>query len=338
MKIGLFGGSFNPIHKQHINLIKNVIKAEGLDRLIIVPTSISPDKEHIPICLKKKVKMIELAIKEINKVSVSLYEIEKGGISYTCDTAKYFKGMYPSDELFFVMGSDSANTFDTWNNVEDITDAFNLLVVMRKGHELINDNVERFNMKIVDVPAYKGSSTEIRNGNLFLLPKDVRDYVIKNRLYFDEILKNNLTEKRVEHSYNVANVAYQLGKRYSVDKEKSYLAGLFHDITKNQDNRTVMERSFPEKLNSNQKIWHAFTGSFWFWNNIAKDNDICNAIMTHSSYGKVHNEIGKILIIADTIAVDRFKMSQDAKDLASRNLTLEDMYSHALKIKKSWIK
>lgn len=185
MKIGLFGGAFNPIHNGHMAVAKAAIKEAGLDRLIFIPTGNAPHKKETHISRFDRLKMVEKAIENEEKMSVSSYEISREEINYSADTAEYFKSIYPDDELFFIIGDDSYNQLDLWHEPHRIMKACTLLVFPREGANVKPPAIE-IKMKPIEI-----SSSEIREkikmGKDFrkLLPKSVFDYIIKGNLYMD---------------------------------------------------------------------------------------------------------------------------------------------------------
>ncbi len=183
MRIGLFGGAFNPIHLGHIKIAKESIKQMNLDKLIVIPSGNAPHKKETEISRKHRFNMAMLAFKDEEKVKVSDYELKREEISYSADTVEHFKMLYPNDELFFIIGDDSYNQLSTWREPQRILDASTLLVFEREGAEILPPAV-KINMERIEI-----SSSEIRD-NIYkgkdfinLLPKSVFNYIIENNLY-----------------------------------------------------------------------------------------------------------------------------------------------------------
>lgn len=209
-KIGIFGGTFNPIHKGHTRLAQEVYKDFSLDKMYLVPSKIPPHKNLSSTTAKQRFEMVKIAIKGLEgDFEVSDYEISSEEISYTYLTLKYFRQMYPRDILFFITGSDIFATIETWNNWENLFELSNFIVVNRpdmtfdemlgkiplKLHSIITD-ISKFNNvsfgKVVlhKIPETKISSTKIRNEfELTLwaeyLPEGVLDYIKENKLYLE---------------------------------------------------------------------------------------------------------------------------------------------------------
>lgn len=194
MRIGLYGGTFDPIHVGHLIVIENAINFMNLDKVIILPSSNPPHKKH-----KKKtdtnirVEMVSEAIKGNDKIVLSTFESTDDKVRYTHETIRYFKKLFKNDDIFYIMGEDSFLTIDTWRNYDDILDE-NIIVFTRsnidedselvKKVELIkkdNPNIFLINNLNINI-----SSTLIRNlvkNNLsikYLVRDNVR-YIIENR-------------------------------------------------------------------------------------------------------------------------------------------------------------
>lgn len=134
-KIGLFGGTFNPPHKAHKYLAENIIEAAKLDKVIIMPAARPPHKNAKMLAESKdRLQMCRLTFFEDIFV-VSDLEIKRGGKSYTVDTVKELKKLYPDDRLFLIIGSDMLLSFHRWYRYEEILSACTLCVLSRSGDE-----------------------------------------------------------------------------------------------------------------------------------------------------------------------------------------------------------
>jgi nicotinate-nucleotide adenylyltransferase len=187
-RIGIYGGSYDPVHNGHLITVKNVIEKRKLDKVILVPTYISPfkldkkatDEDH-------RINMLNLAIKNEAKFEVSLIEIERSGISYTIDTIKHFSDKY--DNIDLIIGFDNMVEFDKWKYPDEILKICNV-VVMKRNIDM-NDRRNSFIDKViyVDTPIVDISSSLIRENvknNVSitsLVPENVKDYILANKLY-----------------------------------------------------------------------------------------------------------------------------------------------------------
>ncbi len=136
-KIGIFGGSFNPIHAGHLNSLRMVMDKNKLSKLFIVPNNKNPLRQDADMPSgEHRVNMIKLAIKDEKNVAVDEQEIARGGLSYTIETIRYYESKYGSENIYFIMGADTFEALDQWKNFEDILKASNLVVTTRPHSDL----------------------------------------------------------------------------------------------------------------------------------------------------------------------------------------------------------
>lgn len=210
MKIGIFGGSFNPIHIGHLKIILNAILILQLDKIIVIPVGnpshkdgLENDEDRFIMCklslvseeardILESLGVIEDKDKILEKIEVSKIEIENNEISYTYDTLIELKKRYPFSEFYEIIGEDSANNIKSWKNYEGIFKESQVVVFNRKGTNYKNNEIEDSiysRIKILNTPYYPFSSSEIRerikNGESLegMLSQNVGDYIIKNKLY-----------------------------------------------------------------------------------------------------------------------------------------------------------
>lgn len=201
LRVGIFGGTFSPIHNGHVAVAKAFMEQMKLDYLYIIPTCIPPHKQidssddpHY------RIKMCELAFADTDGVVVSDIEIKRGGKSYTYDTLTELSR--PDTRLFFMCGTDMVLTFDTWYRYEDILKLCYPVYIRRENDPILSARIiskiteyyEKYGVmfrRIVTEPI-EISSTEIRRRAAkgedisSLVPKRVADFIIENRLYFKE--------------------------------------------------------------------------------------------------------------------------------------------------------
>ena len=183
MKIGLFGGAFNPVHNGHMAVAYAALNEIKLDRIIFIPTGNAPHKKETQVSREDRYNMLlEIAASE-EKFSVSDYEINRTEVNYSANTAEHFRTLYPDDELYFIIGDDSYNQLNTWFEPHRILNVCTLLVFPREGAVVKPPAVE------IPMPKVPISSSEIRNRIKIgkdcrnLLPKKVFDYIIEENLY-----------------------------------------------------------------------------------------------------------------------------------------------------------
>lgn len=190
-RIGIYGGTFDPIHFGHIKAAENVLKTVKLDFIIIVPAGMPPHKDGgYRKMAEDRLAMCRLAAADNPKLRVSDYEIRHEGKSYTYKTLGYFKKKFINDRLFFILGDEAYKSFDTWKNPETIKSLAELVVVKRTGEKIDENGVIMINK-----PPFQVSSSEIREkaakGESLsgLVPGEVLNYIYKNNLYRSENTK-----------------------------------------------------------------------------------------------------------------------------------------------------
>lgn len=325
MKIGIFGGTFNPPHLGHVALAQAAVKALSLDKLIVVPANMPPHK--IPGSLadaNARIEMCRLAF-DGPVFSVSDVEIRREGISYTVDTLRYFSSEYPDAELFFIIGSDMLDGFRNWYRWEEILSLARLCVAGRvKGFKAdlsCFTPAQRERITVLEVEPKVMSSTgiriRIRSGldcSDYLDDKVIK-YCDERDIYEDgygkyrEILRGLLDESRFYHSECVSESAYNLAVRYGADPEKAKLAGLLHDITKcfkAQDQLSLIGDSITPLERSNYKVWHQMSGAEYIRRNkLTDDEEIISAVRWHTTGKADMTLLEKIVYTADFISAER---------------------------------
>ncbi len=169
MKTGIFGGSFNPIHNGHIHLAESVRDSLKLDRVILLPSRISPHRDSSEyVSGADRLEMCRLATEDIKGLEVSDFELKRNEVSYTINTVRHFREKFPDDELFLLIGSDMLLTFDEWREFEEIMKNVTLAVVSRQNGDMseLTEKAESLSkygrINITDVPPITVSSTLIR--------------------------------------------------------------------------------------------------------------------------------------------------------------------------------
>lgn len=170
MKIGLFGGTFDPIHIGHLIIMENVINAMNLDKIYILPNSNPPHKlQNKKTDIKIRLKMVREAIKDNHKIEINDYDYRNNSIHYTYQTIDYFKKTYPDDEFYFIIGEDSFLDIKKWKNYKQILKE-NLIVFKRYSEinsSLLSEinEIKKYNKNIylIDNMSLDISSTLIRS-------------------------------------------------------------------------------------------------------------------------------------------------------------------------------
>ncbi|MFA5093256.1 MAG: nicotinate-nucleotide adenylyltransferase [Candidatus Omnitrophota bacterium] len=194
MKIGILGGTFNPVHIGHLILAEEAREKLGLDKVIFIPTALPPHKDNVNIApAEDRLKMLKLATKSNKYFAVSDIEIRRGGKSYTIDTVNELKQKYPTDSFYLIIGSDLITYFDGWKDIDKIAKAVTFVVATRPGYPLedIGSYVasRQLGAKILPIRAVDVSGFEVRQcvqqGKSFgyLVMDKVFDHIKRKKLY-----------------------------------------------------------------------------------------------------------------------------------------------------------
>ena len=119
MRIGLYGGTFNPVHLGHVGIARRAVADLSLDRLIVIPANVSPFKTEVPMPWER-VELVKAAFRDLEKTAVDLREIARGGISYAIDTVREIAAENPGAELFFIVGEDSVEGLPRWKDIDEL--------------------------------------------------------------------------------------------------------------------------------------------------------------------------------------------------------------------------
>lgn len=188
-KVGIYGGTFDPIHLGHLITAQSVLEIRKLDKIIFIPSFISPHKtDKISSAPEHRLKMLKLAIEGISNFDYTDIEIKNENISYTIDTVKKLKRIYKNIEL--IIGFDNLLTFNTWKEPDELLKLVKLLVLRRKlNEEKIKRNRYFDNAILVETPLIEIYGTDIRHrvknheSINFLVPQKVKAYIYKHNLY-----------------------------------------------------------------------------------------------------------------------------------------------------------
>ncbi len=318
-KIAIFGGTFDPVHSEHVSLVKSAITELGLDKIIVMPTFVSPHKTTKSAPSEHRLNMLRLAFRDIEKVLVSDFEILKEGTSYTYQTVEHF---YNKDTtLYFLVGGDMLLDFKKWKNPDRILGSATLAVFGRDSVEVDYQKEQEyfkktFNKEFVRLN-YQGkdySSTKIRTyfrlglslGDL--MPTPVCEYVVKNKVYqpdeYERFILKVLPERRIRHTANVVITALKKARELGLDQEKVRISATLHDSAKYLDKNDV--KGFEIADDVPQPVVHAFLGAFIAEKYLKiNDQEIIDAIRYHTSGKAEMSLLSKLIFVADMIEEDR---------------------------------
>jgi nicotinate-nucleotide adenylyltransferase len=191
MRIGIFGGSFDPPHNGHISIATHAAEHLNLDRTFLVPSSVPPHKlEQELSSPEDRLAMCRLAVMDSPLLSVSDVELRREGVSYSVDTLNGFSQLFPGSELFMLIGMDNYLEFHLWRDPALILELATVVVMDRPGYRsLLKDSPQASRIRRVEAPQIDVSSTQIRRlvrrGEPIsgLVPRSVEEYIDAHRLY-----------------------------------------------------------------------------------------------------------------------------------------------------------
>lgn len=185
-KIGLFGGSFDPIHHGHLILARDAMESLGLDRVIFIPVNVSPHKlAHPPVAARLRCEMVAAAIAGESRFSMDACEAERKGPSFAVDTVRLMRRRFPQAKLFYFIGEDNVSSLHTWQEIDELKKLASFVVLARgnlqpvEGFPVISRNIDI-------------SSTDIRNRIArglpvrYLLPDAVCAILTRHQLYLND--------------------------------------------------------------------------------------------------------------------------------------------------------
>lgn len=192
MKIGVFGGTFDPPHLGHLVVATDVFEALRLDRLLLVPSAQHPFKgSSVRAAPELRVEMIRAAVRGDPRFEVDELELHRAGPSYTVDTLRALRERYPDAELFFLIGADNLRELPAWREPEEVVRLATLVVMSRGGERAGPDvpypalavKVTRVDISATEIRRRAGSGRSIR----YLVPEAVREIIARESLYRESV-------------------------------------------------------------------------------------------------------------------------------------------------------
>lgn len=360
MKIGIYGGTFNPPHLGHFAAAQTAIDALKLDKLLLMPAAVpphkvlpedSPSKEHRLAMVERMADAMDLP----GRVEVSTLEMDRAGKSYTSDTVEEIHKRYPKAELWLLMGTDMFLTFHLWHDPGAITRLAGICAFGRTeddGESVFAPQREflqkKYNARVVTITLpglVDVSSTQLRDllarekGREYLLPS-VYGYILMNRLYgTSAVLKelelpelracsySMIRHKRVAHVMGVEEEAVRLAKFWGADPELARHAGILHDCTKYLELAPQLHlcEKYGIPLDDLEqkavKLLHSKTGACIAKYIFGEPDEVYEAIFWHTTGRANMTLLDKILYMADYIEPNRdFDGVEELRRLAYTDL------------------
>lgn len=354
-RIGIMGGTFDPIHYGHLMLAEQIRTSFHLDEVVFIPVGKAPHKRLDDGANKlQRFEMTKLATHSNPYFTVSDIEIRKGETTYTIDTIVEMQSKLSLDDrLYFITGADAILLLDTWKDYKDLVNRVTFIGATRPGVDeaslklKIDSLVQQHgaNIELFFIPALAISSTDIRcrvsagRSIRYLLPESVEGYIHDHFLYIDHHpdfykmlnhLKSTLSHKRFSHSVETAHVSRQLAIQYGADPIKAEFAGLCHDLAKEIKSKHMSELIdlfdiFKDpSIVKTPNLAHGEVAAGLLKRDFGIcDEEILNGIRWHTYGHKDMSLLSKIIYIADIIEKSRqFDGISEIRSLATQNLDL----------------
>ncbi len=344
MKIGIYGGTFNPIHMGHIIAAQTAAAILGLEKLLLVPAGIPPHKalpDQTP-SPEHRLNMTNIAADRMAMripVEVLDLEIRREGKSYTSDTLRFLKGKYPEDELWLMMGTDMFLSLHTWHEPEVILSLAGICAFGRTkqdGEELLEPQreylIETYQTEVVTIilPYVMDiSSTQLRRQlanqeQPVELEESVYGYILRHGLYGTHADLTKLTypklraasysmikAKRIPHIQGTEKEAVKLAGRWGVDEDLARTAAILHDCTKylNLEEQLKLCNKYGILLDAMEqttlKLLHSKTGAGVAREVFGVCDEIYEAIFWHTTGKADMTRLEKVIYIADYMEPSR---------------------------------
>lgn len=364
----MFGGSFDPVHNGHENILRTALEYKKFDKIIIMPIG-SPG--HKPSCkapFAVRKHLVQLAFGDIGvDMQVSDFEGNSREKSYSYITVDWLKNQYPQSKIYFIIGADSAINMHKWMNWQYLAQNVTYLVFDRQEGEnpLLEQAVEILKQYSPDTVIIKNkvfpvSSTQIRTMAAkgedisALVDCKVAPVIEKYHLYSTDFYEKNmgtaqlliplmLRKNRAQHTFNVAKLAVELAGMYGVDIQKAELAALLHDIMKQQPDDIMLHRArqsdIIEKIDRKpMPVLHGFAAADFARREMGiDDEEIIMAIKSHTCGRRYMTDLEKVIYLADMLSEERnFPEKEPLLALARQNLDIA--MEQALKDSINWLK
>ena len=347
-KIGIMGGTFNPIHNAHIELAYKALLQFKLDKVLFITNGNPPHKRSGSILdCNIRHKMVKIAIADYPKFEAYDFEINKNGPSYSYETLQHLKQLDKTNELYFIIGADSLHDITTWKKPRLLMELCTFLIYNRDGYDALSD-LERIKTEyylkaeFINSPSINISSSDIRekleeNKDVSeYLNDEVYDFIKRNGLYrkkqstLKKHLRKALRPERFFHSLNVSKMASEMADIFGVSRGKAYLAGILHDCAKCIPYEIMLKMcedldvELDEHERNSSALIHAKLGE-----KIAiahygiYDKEILEAIRCHTLGHPDMGNIAKIVYVADMLEPKRcFDGIDSLREIAKKDLDL----------------
>lgn len=317
-KVGLIGGSFDPIHKGHLMMAKTILKKD-CEEVWFIPSKDTPLKDRVLTPFSIREEMIRAAIKPYRKMKICTIENELSAPSYTIQTVKALKKKYHDFDFIWYIGNDQAAQLDKWKDIEECLSLVEFRVFKRESETITCP----YELKICEMDLVHISSTMIREGSYHLTLPSVRKVMAEHALYFNDFVRNSMSEKRYLHSLSVANLSKEIAACHHLNEKQAYLAGLLHDVCKqwpHEKSEIWMKHCFSSLVDEPKAVWHGYLASKDIKRSLRVNDKTISLAVYHHVKGESINPIAMIVYMADKLDPLRGYDSSQQIALAKKDL------------------
>lgn len=350
MRMGIMGGTLDPVHIGHLEIAQAVRRACELDGILLLPAGDPPHKTHETDRFDR-LEMARLAARTQRGMSVSDIEIMRDGTTYTVDTLTQLHQLQPDVEWVYIIGADTVRVLHQWRDFERVAALCEFAAVGRPGVDaavmcqqlqMLEKNYGA-KVQLLDLCGPDISSTDVRNAVAegrsidSMVPSEVAEYIRAKGLYLcampledvKKALKVRLSAARFEHTMGVAETARRLAAKYGVTPGRAYLAGLLHDCAKwmrYADMVSLVEGKIDDLTDAelrNEPVLHAPAGMLVAQRDYGvRDPEILSAIRKHTVGSGKMTPLEKLIYTADFVEPGRkpFPGLEEARRLAEIDL------------------
>ena len=334
-RIGIMGGTFDPIHQGHIRMAQCALESMHLDRVLMLPSGNPPHKPDITPA-EDRYRMVCAACAGLHGLEPCREEVDRTGVIYTVDTLSILHEKYPKAELYYIIGADTLMELHKWRRYETVLTLTTFLVCPRSWHytpQQLTEERKRLESMggrflLLDMDVIDVSSTEVRDAirqgqNAPHLPVQVRQYAVTAGLYgaprripegpwWLAKLFSALSVKRFSHTLAVADTARHLARIHGLNEQQAEIAGLLHDCAKclplkdmqriARDNRLTEDESILES----GALLHSVVGAHLAQTEYGcTDPEVSSAILSHTTGRPGMTPLDMAVWLADTIEPTR---------------------------------
>ncbi len=330
----LYGGTFNPIHRGHLDICVRARQAVDARRVLLMPAAqpphksagwLAPDQDRLAMCA--------LAAREYDLIQVDDWEIRRGGRSYTVDTLGHLAAVFPEEELWLLIGTDMFLTFTQWHRWEEIGKMASLLVASREegDRERLLDQQQKLaergvRSRLLQNPPMPMSSTQIReelrrDGTTGKVCPQVLDYIREKELYLhppEELdylrryIRPLMTDYRYRHSLGVEKQAVKMARRFGADQQKAALAGILHDVCKDMPKGALLQNILESGIingidfKASPQLIHSYAGALYLQSHMdIHDLEVIEAVRYHTTARAGMSLLETVVYLADLTSEDR---------------------------------